>query len=106
MTRDGESSDAAHAAIRGLIAAKLKYLVPMTIIFTGSYIGLNIMGGFARDLLATKVVGSINLGFVLIACNYILAWVLAVVYVRLANNVFDPKAREAAATVSNTGAAT
>ena len=42
MTPDARSLEAAHAAIRELIAAKLKYLVPMTITFMVSYIGLTV----------------------------------------------------------------
>jgi uncharacterized membrane protein (DUF485 family) len=41
-------------------------------------------------LLATKVLGPVNLGFALIALNYLVAWVLAVIYARVANRVHDP----------------
>ena len=63
-----------------LIAEKLKYLVPMTIIFMVGYIGLTVLAGFAKGLMGIKVIGSVNLGFVLIALNYVLSWVLAIVY--------------------------
>src|SRR5258708_39879788 len=85
VTRNGRSLEAAHASVKQLIAEKLKYLVPMTIIFMVSYIGLTILAGFARDLMGTKVIGSLNLGFALIAFNYLLSWVLAIVYGRIAD---------------------
>jgi uncharacterized membrane protein (DUF485 family) len=89
--------------IRELIAEKLKYLVPMTIIFMVGYIGLTILAGFARDLMGMRVVGSVNLGFVLIALNYVLSWVLAIVYGRVAAEKFDPLAAKAASEITGRG---
>jgi uncharacterized membrane protein (DUF485 family) len=100
MVRNGTSLEAAHAAIRSLIAEKLKYLVPMTIIFMTSYVGLTTLAGFARELMGTKIIGSINLGYVLIAANYVLSWLLAIAYVRIAADKFDPLAAKAAAEIS------
>jgi len=94
---------AAHASVKQLIAEKLKYLVPMTVIFMVSYIGLTILAGFARGLMGTKVIGSVNLGFVLIAFNYLLSWGLAIIYGRIAADKFDPLAARAAMEISANG---
>ena len=99
MAHNGTSLEAAHASVRELIAEKLKYLVPMTVIFMVGYIGLTILAGFAKDLMGIKVIGSVNLGFVLIAANYVLSWVLAIVYGRIAADRFDPLAARAAAEI-------
>lgn len=96
MARNGASLDAAHASVKALIAVKLKYLVPMTITFMVGYIGLTILAGFAKGLLGTKIIGSVNLGFILIAFNYLLSWLLAIFYERIANGTFDPMAARAA----------
>jgi uncharacterized membrane protein (DUF485 family) len=103
MARNGTSLEAAHATVRQLIAEKLRYLVPMTVIFMVGYIGLTILAGFAKDLMGTKVIGSVNLGFVLIASNYLLSWVLAIVYGRVAAGKFDPLATRAATEMSGRG---
>ncbi len=103
MVRNRTSLEAAHASVRELIAEKLKYLAPMTIAFMVSYIGLTVLAGFGRDLMGIKVVGSINLGFVLIAFNYLLSWVLAIVYERIAAGKFDPLAARAAMEISRPG---
>jgi uncharacterized membrane protein (DUF485 family) len=100
MIRNGTSVDAAHASVKALVTAKLKYLAPMTLIFMVGYIGVTILAGFAKDLMGLKIVGSVNLGFVLIALNYALSWVLAIVYERVANNVFDPLAAQAASEIT------
>jgi uncharacterized membrane protein (DUF485 family) len=99
MTGNQTPLEAAHASVKTLISEKLRYLVPMTVIFMVGYIGLTALAGFARDLMGSKVVGSLNLGFVLIAFNYLLSWVLAIVYGRVAAEKFDPLAAKAAAAI-------
>lgn len=105
MAGSGTSLDAAHASVRALIAEKVKYLVPMTVIFMVGYIGLTVLAGFAKNLMSIKVIGSLNLGFVLIGLNYVLSWVLAIVYGRVAAAKFDPLAARAAAEIAARGKA-
>jgi uncharacterized membrane protein (DUF485 family) len=99
LGRSEVSLEAAHAAVKELIAEKLKYLAPMTIVFVVSYIGLTVFAGFAKGMVGMKIVGSVNLGFALIALNYLLSWVLAIVYGRAAGK-FDPLAARAAMEIS------
>ena len=54
------------------------------------YAGLSVLAGFGREILGLKVLGSINLGFVLIAGNYVMSWILAVVYAHISANTHDP----------------
>ena len=103
MVRNGTSLEAAHASVTALIAEKLKYLVPMTIIFMVGYIGTTVLAGFAKDFMAIKVIGAVNIGFLLIAANYVLSWVLAIVYGRIAAEKFDPLAAKAAAQITGRG---
>ncbi len=101
-SRQGETGAAmaTRAAIGSLIAAKRSFLVPMTTIYLIGYIGLTVLAGFAKGFMAHKVVGAVNVGFTLIAANYVLAWVLAIIYVRVANATFDPLAKKAVAAVN------
>ena len=103
VARNEASLEAAHLSVGLLIAEKLRYLVPMTVIFMVGYIGLTALAGFAPDLVGTKVVGSVNLGFVLIAFNYLLSWGLAIVYGRIAADKFDPLAAKAAMEMTGPG---
>jgi uncharacterized membrane protein (DUF485 family) len=100
MAGNGTSLEAAHASVKLLIAEKLKYLVPMTAIFMVGFMGLTVLAGFAKDLMGTKIIGSVNLDYVLIAFNYVLSWVLAIVYGRIAADKFDPLAARAAAEIA------
>lgn len=97
MVHTRASLEAAHASIRLLVFEKLRYLVPMTVLFITCYIGLTVLAGFAKGFIGTKVIGSVNLGFVLIAFNYLLSWGLAIAYGSIAQNKFDPLAARAVA---------
>jgi uncharacterized membrane protein (DUF485 family) len=78
------------AEFKTLIDAKQRSIMPMIVIYMVGYMGLSILAGFGRGILGTKVLGAVNLGFVLIAGNYIMSWVLAVVYARISANRHDP----------------
>jgi uncharacterized membrane protein (DUF485 family) len=78
------------ADVAALVATKLRCVAPMIAVYLTVYLGLSILCGFAKPLLAMKVLGPVNLGFALIALNYLVAWVLAVIYARVANRVHDP----------------
>lgn len=78
------------AEFKALIDAKQRAIVPMIIIYIGGYMGLSILAGFGRGLLGIKVLGAVNLGFVLIAGNYLMSWLLGIVYARVSANRHDP----------------
>lgn len=93
------SDQAANASVEALIAEKRKYIVPMIAVYVISFIGLNLLAGFAKDVIGTHVFGPVNLGYALIAFNYLLSWVLALVYVRIAREKFDPLIAKAASDI-------
>ena len=86
---DRTASAPGSADVWALVATKLRCITPMIAIYVTAYLGLAILSGFAKPLLGTKVLGPVNLGFVMIALNYLVAWVLAVIYARVANRVHD-----------------
>lgn len=59
--------------VTALVATKLLCIVPMIAVYVTAYLGLSILCGFAKPILGTKVLGPVNLGFVLIALNYLVA---------------------------------
>ena len=81
-------------AMAALVGRKLRFIVVLTLVYMVSYIGLTVLAGFAREALSAPAIGPVNLGFVLIAANYLVAWVLALIYVRVANQHFDPLAEQ------------
>ena len=78
------------AEFKTLIDAKQRSIVPMVVIYIIGYMGLSVLAGFGRGILGIKVLGALNLGMVLIAGNYVMSWVLAVVYARISANRHDP----------------
>src|ERR1700758_5678121 len=78
------------AEFKTLIDTKRRSIVPMIVIYVVGYMGLSILAGFGRGILGTKVLGAVNLGFALVAGNYVMSWVLAVVYARISANRHDP----------------
>jgi uncharacterized membrane protein (DUF485 family) len=79
-------------AVAALVSKKLRFVAVLTSIYMTSYIGLTLLAGFARPVLSAPAIGPVNFGFVLIAANYLIAWGLALIYVRVANRHFDPLA--------------
>ncbi len=73
-----------------LIDAKRRSIVPMVMIYVVGYMGLSVLAGFGHGILGMKVLGPVNLGFVLIAGNYIMSWALAIIYARVSANSHDP----------------
>ena len=103
-TKHGTAGVTAHdVTLRKLIAAKVRFLAPMIVIYMVGYIGVTVLAGFAKGFMAQKVVGSLNVGFVLIVLNYVLAWALALVYVRVANRIFDPMVEQVIAGTKSQG---
>lgn len=84
-----------HPSFRALISAKTRFLVPAIACYLVFYLGLTLLAGFAPDFMAREVIGAVNVGYLLIFATYALVWILAVVYVRVANNTFDPNAATA-----------
>jgi uncharacterized membrane protein (DUF485 family) len=78
------------AEFKKLIDAKRHSIVPMIVIYVVGYMGLSVLAGFGRGILGMKVLGSVNLGFMLIAGNYVMSWVLAIVYARISAKRYDP----------------
>ncbi len=87
----GASIDGIQSAeFKTLVDAKRRSIVPMVVIYVVGYMGLSVLAGFGHGILGIKVLGPVNLGFVLIAGNYVMSWVLAVVYARVSANSHDP----------------
>lgn len=82
---------------RSLIAAKRRLVGPLLGFSLVFILGMTLLAGYGRPLMAVKVVGAFNVGYLLILLTYVLCWVVAVIYVNVANENFDRLAGEAAA---------
>lgn len=71
-----------------LMATKRRFIVPATIFFIAYYFALPILVGYAPELMAAPVIGPVNLAYLFALSQFIMAWVIAFLYVRAANR-FD-----------------
>ena len=71
-----------------LVAAKRRFIVPATVFFLIYYFALPILVGYAPTLMARKVFGVINIAYLFALSQFVMAWVVAALYVRAAGR-FD-----------------
>ena len=83
---------AASTEFRRLITAKRNFIIPAVVFFLVYYFALPLGNGLAPSLMNTKIIGNINLAYLFALSEFVMAWILAAVYIRRANRVFDPLA--------------
>jgi uncharacterized membrane protein (DUF485 family) len=71
-----------------LLAAKARFIVPATIFFIAYYFALPVLVGYAPDLMATPVIGPVNIAYLFALSQFFVAWLIAWLYVRAASR-FD-----------------
>ncbi len=91
-------------SFKALIAAKTSIIVPLLGLSMAFFVGVTLLAGFAREFMTQKVFGPLNVGYVLILATYVMCWIVAIIYIYVADNVFDPKAERARTEVKQRGA--
>ncbi|WP_139359867.1 DUF485 domain-containing protein [Mycobacterium sp. D16Q16] len=69
-----------------------RFVFPMTAFFLVWYGLYVVLGAFAHDFMAIKLLGNINVGLVLGLGQFVTTFVITGLYVRFANRELDPKA--------------
>jgi uncharacterized membrane protein (DUF485 family) len=75
---------AASDEFKGLVKAKLKFIVPATIFFVVYYFALPVLVGYAPDLMKRRVFGVVNVAYLFALSQFFVAWIIALLYVRAA----------------------
>ena len=73
---------------KDLIATKKIFIVPAFIFFVVYYFLLPVLVGYAPTFMATKVIGNVNIAYLFALSQFFVAWIIAGLYVRAAND-FD-----------------
>jgi len=76
-----------------LMATKRTFIVPAFIFFVAYYFALPVLVGYAPQFMSTKVVGEVNLAYLFALSQFFVAWLIAGLYVKAANN-FDRLAKD------------
>src|SRR5438067_7459373 len=84
---------AASQEFKDLMATKKTFIVPAFIFFVVYYFALPVLVGYAPGLMSTKVIGQVNLAYLFALSQFFVAWIIAGLYVRAANN-FDRLAKD------------
>ena len=75
-----------------LMATKKIFIVPAFIFFVVYYFALPVLVGYAPQFMSTKVLG-VNLAYLFALSQFFVAWLIAGLYVRAAND-FDKLAKD------------
>jgi len=76
---------------RALLKAKIKFIAPATVFFIIYYFALPISVGYAREFMEKPVFGVVNIAYLFALSQFVMAWVVAALYVRAAGR-FDKMA--------------
>jgi uncharacterized membrane protein (DUF485 family) len=68
-----------------------RFVFPMTAFFLAWYAAYVLLATYASDLMATKVLGNINLGIILGLGQFVTTFAITALYVRFANRELDPR---------------
>ncbi len=84
---------AENPAFRKLLAAKKRFIVPATILFIVYYFLLPVSVGYWPEVMSAPVWGPLNLAYLFALSQFLVAWLIAYLYVRAANR-FDQMGKE------------
>ena len=76
-----------------LLATKRTFIVPAFMFFVIYYFALPVLVGYAPQFMATKVMGEVNLAYLFALSQFLVAWIIAALYVKAAAN-FDRLAKD------------
>lgn len=82
-----------------LLKQKIRFIAPATLFFFVYYFALPILVGYCPKLMATKVAGQLNIAYLFALSQFIMAWVLAAIYVGVAAG-WDQKAAQLLSRIS------
>ena len=79
---------AANDEFKDLLAAKARFIVPMSLFFIVYYFALPVLVGYFPKFMSTPVLGPLNLAYLFALSQFIMAWTVAWLYMRAADR-FD-----------------
>jgi uncharacterized membrane protein (DUF485 family) len=75
------------------MATKKMFIVPAFIFFVVYYFALPVLVGYAPGFMSTKVIGVVNIAYLFALSQFFVAWIIAGLYVKAAND-FDRLSRD------------
>jgi uncharacterized membrane protein (DUF485 family) len=87
------------AAIEGspefqeLVTRRRAFVLPATIFFLTYYMAFILLAGYAEDFMASSVYEGLTVGYCLALTQFLMVFVLGILYLRKADRVYDPLAQ-------------
>ena len=78
-----------------LVTRRRRFVVPATIFFLSWYLGFVLLAGYAPDFMGESVYEGLTVGYVLALTQFLMVLVLGLMYLKRAENVYDPLAAKA-----------
>jgi uncharacterized membrane protein (DUF485 family) len=75
-----------------LIRKRRSFVVPATIFFLAYYMGFILLCGYAKDFMAEPVYEGLTVGYCLALTQFVMVFVLGIVYLRKSDRDYDPLA--------------
>jgi uncharacterized membrane protein (DUF485 family) len=76
-----------------LVRKRRSFVVPATIFFLAYYMGFILLCGYAQDFMAESVYQGLTVGYCLALTQFVMVFVLGILYLRKADRDYDPLAQ-------------
>lgn len=83
------------ASFKKLVATTVRFVAPVLGLSFVFIFGTALLSGFDRPMMAEKVAGAFNVGYLLVVLMYCLSWAAASCYVYVAHRQLDAQAERA-----------
>lgn len=80
-----------------LVSRRRSFVVPGTIFFLTYYMAFILLAAYAEDFMAERVYEGLTVGYVLALTQFLMVFVLGIMYLRRSEKVYDPLAAKAIA---------
>jgi uncharacterized membrane protein (DUF485 family) len=78
-----------------LVRKRKSFVLPGTIFFLAWYMGFILLTAYAEDFMAERVYEGLTVGYCLALTQFVMVVVLGLMYLRRADNIYDPLADKA-----------
>jgi uncharacterized membrane protein (DUF485 family) len=77
-----------------LVRKRRSFVVPATIFFLAYYMGFILLTGYAHEFMAESVYEGLTVGYCLALTQFLMVFVLGIMYLRRADRDYDPLAKK------------
>ena len=76
-----------------LVTRRRSFVLPATIFFLAYYMAFILLAGYAEDFMGSSVYEGLTVGYCLALTQFLMVFVLGILYLRRADQVYDPLAQ-------------